>query len=229
MKMYIKELFIILISISCSTVSIPQDDFDQKEIVLEEIESDDEVEEVESGDEVVGVLFVGNSLTYTNNLPSLVLEQAKKKGVTVKSKMVAYPNYALEDHWNDGNVNNLIRSGDFDYVVIQQGPSSQEDGRTSLLEYGGKLKKLCDEHDAKLVYFMVWPSRAYYYTYDGVIANYTNAAMANDALLSPVGKVWKEYFDQTDDFSYYGPDSFHPSQKGSTVAAKVIVETLFDN
>ncbi len=75
---------------------------------------------------------------------------------------------------------------------------------------------------------MVWPSRMYYHTFDGVIKNYTAAAEANNAVLCPAGQVWKTHFDQTNDFSYYGADGFHPSLKGSQVAAKVIFESLFE-
>ncbi|MDJ0647012.1 MAG: SGNH/GDSL hydrolase family protein [Flavobacteriaceae bacterium] len=175
------------------------------------------------------IVFIGNSLTYTNDLPKLVRQEAKKKGIKVKSKLIAYPNYGLEDHWNDGKVQKLIKNNTYDFVIIQQGPSSQAYGRSSLLEYGKKLKELCDKYDSKLVYFMVWPSRQYDRTFEGVIKNYTDAAQKNDAILCPVGKVWKDYFDETNDFSYYSEDSFHPSLKGSKVAAEVIVKTLFSN
>lgn len=175
------------------------------------------------------ILFIGNSLTYTNNLPILVEDEAKKEGKKVITKIIAHPNYALEDHFNDGKVQELIKKQHYDFMIIQQGPSSQPYGRTSLISYGRKLKKLCDKHNTKLVYFMVWPSRQYYHTYDGVIKNHTNAAEKNKAILAPVGKIWKQHFDKTNDFSYYGPDGFHPSEKGSKKAAEIIVKTLFSN
>ncbi|GAB4244585.1 MAG: hypothetical protein Tsb0034_22860 [Ekhidna sp.] len=173
------------------------------------------------------LLFVGNSLTYYNDLPGLVKQEAKQKGIKVKTKQLAYPNYAIEDHLNDGEVQQLLKKEVYDYVIIQQGPSSQAEGRRMLFESGGILKKLCSESGAELVYYMVWPSRTYYHTFDGVIKNHREAAKANDALLCPVGEVWKAHFDKTGDFSYYGPDGFHPSMKGSEVAAEVIVQTLF--
>ena len=76
---------------------------------------------------------------------------------------------------------------------------------------------------------MVWPSKRYYHTYDGVIKNYTNAANHVSALLCPVGKVWKAHFDKTKDYSYYGVDGFHPSLKGSKIAAEVIVKSILIN
>ncbi|WP_411768274.1 SGNH/GDSL hydrolase family protein [Winogradskyella sp. A3E31] len=173
------------------------------------------------------ILFVGNSLTYTNDLPQLVKKYAKRKGIKIKTKMIAYPNYAIIDHWNDGKIQKLIVSKTYDYVIIQQGPSSQSEGRKMLIEDGQKISNLCALYDTKLCYFTVWPSLNYFYTFDGVIKNHRDAADINSAILLPVGEVWKNYIDTTDDKQYYGPDGFHPSKKGSEVAAQVIVEHLF--
>jgi hypothetical protein len=173
------------------------------------------------------ILFIGNSLTYTNNLPKLVKNSAKLKGIIIKTKMIALPNYAIMDHWDEGKVQQLITSKHYDFVIIQQGPSSQAEGRKMLIEYGKKYSALCKNNNAKLSYFMVWPSLTYYHTFTGVINNYRDAAKINDAILCPVGEVWKENFDSTNNFDYYGGDGFHPSIKGSEVAADVIVEKLF--
>lgn len=172
------------------------------------------------------VLFVGNSLTYYNNLPQLVQERAAQKGIKITTDILAKPNYALIDHWNDGIVQTKINQGNFDFVIVQQGPSSQAEGRTLLLQYGKKITALCKTNKTQLVFFMVWPSLQYYQTFDGVIVNYREAAIENDALLCPVGEVWKSHFEETENFDYYGPDGFHPSLKGSQVAADLIVSSL---
>ncbi len=172
------------------------------------------------------MLFVGNSLTYTNNLPKLVELAFKNQEIKVKTKMLAYPNYALEDHWADGELQKYIQSGKFDYVIVQQGPSSQDEGKEILLESGGLISRLCRQSGAKMAYLMVWPSRSYYHTFSLVIKNHQLAAEENDALLIPVGEVWKQHFDETGDFAYYGADGFHPSIRGSQVAAEIIVKEL---
>ncbi len=172
------------------------------------------------------ILFIGNSLTYINNLPKLVKENAKLQGIEIDAKMIAFPNYAIIDHWNDGEVQKLITSKKYDFVIIQQGPSSQNNGRKMLIEYGEKYSALCKLNDTKLCYFMVWPSLNNYHTFDDVIKNYKDAASINNSILLPVGEVWKAYFDRTNDFQYYSSDGFHPSLKGSLITAKVIVESL---
>jgi len=174
----------------------------------------------------VRILFVGNSLTYANNLPELVKKVGARNDIRIQTDMLAFSNYALEDHWNDGKLQSLIADGKYNYVVVQQGPSSQADGRAMLLDYGERIKTLCDKQDAKLAFYMVWPARANYHTFDGVIANYSVAASQTNSILCPVGQLWKAYFDSTQDFSYYGSDGFHPSLAGSQNAAEIIFESL---
>jgi hypothetical protein len=178
-------------------------------------------------DSAKSILFVGNSLTFYNDLPKLVARIGRDSGVEIKTEMVAYGNYALEDHWNDGAIQTLIAKNKYHFVVVQQGPSSQADGRAMLLDYGARIKNICTPQNTKLAFFMVWPAFANFHTFDGVINNYTNAAVATNSLLCPVGQVWKSHFQGTGDYSYYGPDMFHPSQKGSENAALIIFKTLF--
>jgi len=174
------------------------------------------------------ILFVGNSLTYSNDLPFLVEQAAAKDQIMVSTEILAKPNYALVDHWAEGTLQKKIKSKSFDFVIVQQGPSSQEEGRKLLLKSVKKLTKICEKNQSQLAVFMVWPSQQYYHTFDKVIKNHREVAKIYNAILCPVGEVWKTHFDKTQDFSYYGPDGFHPSQKGSESAAKIIVDSLFD-
>lgn len=173
------------------------------------------------------VLFIGNSLTYTNDLPELVEKAAKKQGIRIEADMLAHADFGLEDHWNSGELPGVISSRQYDYVVVQQGPSSQADGKASLLYYGEKIKTLCDSNGSTMALFMVWPSLFNFKTFEGVIHHYTEAASALGVKLCPVGQVWKDQVDRENDFSYYGPDFFHPSLQGSQAAAEVIVKSLF--
>jgi hypothetical protein len=173
------------------------------------------------------ILFVGNSLTYSNNLPAVFARISKDSGIAVSTQMLAYPNYALEDHWNDKEMQKIISTGMYHYVVVQQGPSSQMEGREMLLDYGRKIKDLCVKYNTKLAFFMVWPQRNYFHTFDGVIRSYTDAATETNSLLCPVGLVWKDHFLATGDYSYYGIDNFHPSIAGTESAARIIFQSLF--
>ena len=182
---------------------------------------------VATKDSVKTILFVGNSLTYTNDLPKLVVQVGSDSGIIIKTEMLAFPNYALEDHWNDGKLQKLIAEKNFDFIVVQQGPSSQQEGRIMLLNAAKKLKPLCIINNSKLALFMVWPAFSNFQTFDEVIKSYSEAATSTNSLLCPVGQVWKTHFSETNDYTYYGTDMFHPSLKGSKVAALIIFQTLF--
>ena len=129
----------------------------------------------------------------------------------------------------EGDLQELITTKKFDYVIVQQGPSSQADGREMLLDFGQRIHELCKPQGTKLVFFMVWPAKHNLRTFDGVIKNYTDAALATGSLLCPVGTEWKRHFETTQDYSYYDTDNFHPSLKGTEVAAGIIIQTLFGN
>lgn len=175
------------------------------------------------------LLFIGNSLTYTNNLPGILKNIAAAFNETIETTSLCYPNYGLEDHWNDGKIQKLINKGEFDYIIIQQGPSSQNEGKQMLIDYGSKIKRLTDKNGSQLVYFMVWPSKNYYYTFNGVIANHKLAAEINDALLFPVGEIWKSYDETKSEESLYSIDGFHPSKTGSFLSALTMFKTIYPN
>lgn len=70
----------------------------------------------------VDVLFVGNSLTYYNDMPAMVsaLYEAHRPAVKVQAKVVAQPGASIADHLSDKEFNNVLETGDFDFVVVQE-------------------------------------------------------------------------------------------------------------
>ena len=218
MRRLIYTLSFTIIVLACSATNNDADQFDTRQEPV-----------VGNPNSEYSLLFIGNSLTSSHNLPELVKEYAKTQGKNITVASIVKGNYALVDHWNEGVVQASIETKTFDFVIVQQGPSSQPYGRSLLIQYGGRISQLCKSNDAKLAYYMVWPSLAYYDTFDGVINSYRIAANRINDILCPVGEVWKSYFDETGDFSYYGSDGFHPSLRGSTVAAQVIYESLFSD
>jgi hypothetical protein len=177
-------------------------------------------------DGVRSVLFIGNSLTYTNDLPGmleLLMEEGLGEDVYVASE--ALPNYGLPDHWNRGRAQELIGSGAWDFVVLQQGPSATE-GRPYLLEYSERFAPLVAEAGGVTGLYMVWPAAARAFDFDGVLDSYRTAAQRVDGLFFPAGEAWRIAWEADPDLQLYGPDGFHPSVHGTYVAALVIYEQI---
>jgi lambda repressor-like predicted transcriptional regulator len=173
------------------------------------------------------VLFIGNSLTYSNDLPGLVARLARAKGVRVTCASVAFPNYSLEDHWQRGDALREIRKGGWSLVVLQQGPSAAPESQVLLREYVKRFDKEIRAAGARTSLYMVWPSRARPQDFDGVIRSYTAAAKDVKAKLFPVGDAWRVVWSRDASLELYSPDGLHPSALGAYVAALVIVKTAF--
>ncbi len=75
------------------------------------------------------ILFIGNSLTYVNDLPGMIQSLADSAGQGyIEVESVVAPNFALVDHWNNGEALDSINIGGCDLVVLQQpGQSSVAD------------------------------------------------------------------------------------------------------
>jgi len=172
------------------------------------------------------VLFIGNSLTASNDLPGMVkalIDSAATGPISVTT--VAYPNFGLEDHWSTGRARQVIREGEWDFVVLQQGPSATE-GRPSLLEYSERFADEIRARGAEPALYMVWPTRARVFDLDGVSESYRMAAERAGGLLLPVGDAWRIAWARDASLPLYGPDGFHPSPMGSYLGALVMVGEL---
>ncbi len=174
----------------------------------------------------IRILFVGNSLTYTNDIPALVKELGKLDAVSIDYKTIAGGDYGLDDHLTDGNVQKEIKKGKYDFVVVQQGPSALPESQANLMAAVQKYKALCDEAKTKLAVYMVWPSKGRLFDLDNVIFSYSNAGKKNNAMICAAGLAWKKTWANDPSISLYGPDGFHPDLSGSLLSAMVIYGTL---
>jgi len=66
------------------------------------------------------VLLVGNSLTYTNNLPALLRAVGASQGVAITTETYAAPGGTLAERWHDGHVAKALRDRKFDVLVLQE-------------------------------------------------------------------------------------------------------------
>jgi hypothetical protein len=174
------------------------------------------------------VLFIGNSLTFANDLPAIVQSLAESAGKPkLAYKMIARPDFSLEDHWNQGDARKAIADGKWDVVVLQQGPSALPESRKLLIEYTRRFDDEIRRRGAKTALYMVWPSRARFGDFDRVVESYAQAAQSVSATLLPVGRAWQVAWREKGDFALYSEDNFHPSVAGSYLAAVVIYQQLY--
>jgi hypothetical protein len=176
------------------------------------------------------VLFIGNSLTYVNDLPAIVGALAKQtKHKKFDYKTVAFPDFSLEDHWAQGEARKAIAKGGWDIVVLQQGPSALPESRVLLREYVRKFGEEIKRAGAKPALYMVWPSTERSRDFDRVIESYRLAAEDVDGLLLSAGAAWQAALKRTPALELYASDGFHPAPLGSFLAAWVIFKKFYDD
>lgn len=173
------------------------------------------------------VLFIGNSLTYTNSLPGMVEQLAPTvNGEPLNVGMIAFPNVSLEDLWNSGEARLAVASGDWDMVVMQQGPSSLPESQAHLATWVGRFAEEARAAGTEPAVLMVWPIEGTDATFQAVINGYANAAEAASAMLFPAGAAWFDLRSRNSPIDPYGPDRFHPSVEGTYLAALVVAARL---
>jgi hypothetical protein len=173
------------------------------------------------------VLFVGNSLTYVNDLPRTLADLATAGGDTVRTAAVALPDYALVDHASGASdALPTIRRGGWALVVMQQGPSSRGVNRDTLIVGARALATVARSVGARPALYMVWPARANAADFDGVRDAYRAAACAVDGLFLPAGEAWRAAWAQDAALALYGDDGFHPAPLGTYLAALVLYERV---
>lgn len=176
----------------------------------------------------VRLLFIGNSLTYGNDLPGLVKQVAIAAGQPAPTvKMVASGGYNLEDHWNDGAARKALAEGRWDYVILQQGPSSLSASQKDLLTWTRRFAPEIRRAGGRPALYMVWPEKARLAVWRDVGIAYAAAAADVDGLLLPAGDAWRLAWQREACLPLYGRDDFHPSPLGSWLAALVTYHGVY--
>ena len=173
------------------------------------------------------ILFIGNSLTYANDLPSLVRDLGRgDPSRTVVVGSVAYPNFSLVDHWDRGDAQRAIADGPWDFVVLQQGPSALPDSRALLVEYAGKFAAEIRRAGARPAIYMVWPPLDRAAEWNDVTASYVAAAAAVDGVLLPGGEAIRAAYTTDRSIPLFEGDDFHPALAGSYAVALTMYARL---
>lgn len=180
-------------------------------------------------------------------MPSLLQQVASSAGDTVYTESRTPGGRRISQHATDPQVFQMIRSRDWDYIVIQcqsQEPSFP-DGQVAsdVLPYA---KILCDSIRANStctipLFFMTWgrkngdasncdffPPLCTYEGMDSVLSsNYLKMGSLNSAEVCGVGAVWHRLRQQSSDMELYSPDESHPSYAGSIAGAYAFYTSIF--
>jgi len=173
----------------------------------------------------VRVLFVGNSLVARTDVPGRLAHLARAMGRSVRVEAVTANDFSLEDHWRDARAAERIREG-WDFVVLQQGPSSRRDSRALLIDYARRFAERIRATGARPAIFMAWPSRSRLRDFPEAMRSHRLAAEAVDGVLIPVAEAWLRVMDADKRLDLYA-DGLHASVIGGNLAVLACWFALF--
>jgi hypothetical protein len=177
--------------------------------------------------DATSILMLGNSLTYTQDVPGMLADFATAGGAPRPVvTMIAHANWSLEEHFGSEASINAIGNGDYDVVVMQQGPSTLPASRDHLILWSGRLRDLIVSTGARGGLYAVWPPLGD--DLEAGIMNYTDAATQNGLALYPVAQAFREARRLDSAIPLVGADGFHPTTTGAALAGMVIAAVIFD-
>jgi hypothetical protein len=174
------------------------------------------------------VLFIGNSLTFTNNLPGTVAALAKAAGDTIRVGEVTLPNFAVIDHaMGMSNAIDVIKSQSWELVVLQQGPTTTAINRDTLIIATKALDPIVKAAGGRTAQMMTWPQSAFPQQFPAVRASSLAASKSVEGgMFIPAGEAWRVALERDPSINLYGPDGYHPAPLGTYLAALVIYEKV---
>ena len=173
------------------------------------------------------ILFVGNSLTYVNDVPGTLAALAAMGGDTISVRSVAKPDFALIDHLGGrSNALSEIARGGWEYVVLQQGSSSLPSSRDSLVAWTTLFDGFIRASGARPALYMVWPTSDRVRFFDDVRLSYQSAAKAVNGMFLPCGAAWVAAWASDSSLQLYSADGLHPTELATYLVALVMYERI---
>ncbi len=204
------------------------------------------ISKLTAADDSLRVLWVGNSYTFFNDLPTMVSNIAASQGIKIANTRVLKGGERLERHAQNPVLQEHLKQGNWDYVVIQE-RSFTPAYRTEyvarhIYPYAHDIDSMAHagSPDVKVIYYMTWGHKygslypddyplddTYKRMQERIITTYLEMTYMNDGWCAPVGMAWQQVRNERPDIELYKADCSHPIVAGSYLAAHTIFTTIY--
>lgn len=178
--------------------------------------------------EKVRVLFVGNSHTFFNDMPTIFQMFCRESGTAdAEVVMQAHPGVHLSWHLSQQwELRYGLVQGNFDYMVFQQAahpcPPMEE-----TLRDGARMVELARAQGVKPVATITWCERRFPENQQKMYDIFDALHEQTGVLCSPVGQVFQRVEREEKDIDLYWVDGEHASMYGSYVIAACAYARIF--
>ncbi len=181
-----------------------------------------------AGPDATKILFIGNSFTYTNDVPSafcwLLRSYRPQEQFCVES--FTMPLLSLEDQLHRGEVEKLFAHRSWDYVILQEQSGaafSQRSLKTSFEKFAALIKPT----GAKTLAVMTWADRGLFANQCIISQLYRRLGRELNIGIVPAGDLFFVVQEQDPAVSLYQTDEHHPDAAGAYLYALAVFAQLF--
>lgn len=185
------------------------------------------------------VLFVGNSYTTVNDLPTVFAKLAASTGRRIDTGTVTQDGATLAEHLSSGAVQSKLAAAKWNVVVLQEQseiPAVEQSRQLQMYPAARQLVGAVSDAGALPIFFLTWAHR------DGLPANglttyaamqsaitdgYSAIAREQRVAIAPVGVAWSTTLTQAPQIDLWQTDGSHPAKAGTYLAACVLYATMF--
>jgi hypothetical protein len=192
-----------------------------------------------AGAPCVRVLFLGNSYTSVNDLPTVFREIARSSGKNVETAMVAPGGETLAGHAASSESLGAIRSSRWQFVVLQeqsQIPSVDAARRSEMVPAARSLVDIIRAVGGTPVLLETWAHRDgwpdYRLDYAAMQAaidhGYAGLAAELGVGVARAGQAWQVALSREPTIALWQADGSHPSRAGTYLVACVLYAHVFN-
>jgi hypothetical protein len=174
------------------------------------------------------ILFIGNSFTARNKMPDLLAELAFSRGIGLEHRLLSSGGASLRTHWKRGEAINVIKSGNFDFVILQEQSTLPIKNAARMRENVLLFDEAIREAGSRTVLYMTWARKYEPEKQRAITDAYRSIGREIGAITAPVGVAWERFIKKRDAPMLHDKDQSHPTIAGSYLAACVFLEALWD-
>ena len=172
-------------------------------------------------------LFIGNSFTARNDLPSLVAQLAAARGRRLEHRLISAGGASLRTHWNAGVALEAIQGGPYDHVVLQEQSTLPIKNARRMHENVRLFDEAIKAAGAQTTLYMTWARRNAPQSQQAITDAYVGIGRELAATVVPVGLAWQRFLGKHDEPVLHDKDQSHPTPAGSYLAGCAFLAVLF--
>lgn len=170
------------------------------------------------------VLFVGNSHTFTHDVPSIINKLFIENNEKWEYKEMTVSGQTLKFHSTRNDLLEEIKVGNYDIIILQERASNFEqelfnEGFNPLYDY------IINNTKSNILMYMIWSNESRPEVQKTILESYVNASNKDRVSLASAGIVWDIIRHNHKDITLY-MDGNHATKTGAYLAASTLFYAL---